>query len=89
MIENLTGETEEGIATAEIKRLDPRFNKEDWSEEVLRSLVPTVLRAHIQGDSKALKPWLKEAVYNKLSAEIRMRKQDGAIKKPNKRYFNT
>lgn len=77
VIEGLTGETEEGIATADIKRLDPKFNKEDWSEEVLRTLVPTVLKAHIQGDSKALKPWLKAAVYNKLAAEIRLRKQDG------------
>ena len=59
IVDNLTGETEEGLAITEIRRFDPQFNKEDWAAEVLETLVPTVLRAHLQGDSKALKPFLK------------------------------
>ena len=63
IVDNLTGETEEGLAIAEIRRLDPRFNKEDWAAEVLTTLVPTVLNAHLQGDSKALKPFLKVRLF--------------------------
>ena len=83
VFENLTGETEEGIAVAAIKKLDPNFNKEDWSEEILKTVVPSVLKAHIEGNSTALKQWLKEGVHNKLSAEIRLRKQDGIVFDPN------
>lgn len=75
--ENITGETEEGIAIGEIRKLDPMFNKEEWAEEVRTKLVPVVIKAHLQGDTKSLRPWLGEGVYNKLAAEIRARKGDG------------
>ena len=83
VIENITGETEEGIATAEIRKLDPKFVKEEWAEEVRTTLTPTVIKAHIEGNTKALKPWLKEGVFNKLAAEIRARKGDGIVFDPN------
>ena len=41
-----------------------------------------MIGAHIRGETKLLKPWLKEAVYNKLSSEIRLRKQDGIVFDP-------
>jgi predicted lipid-binding transport protein (Tim44 family) len=40
-------------------------------------LAPTVIKAHLEGNTKALKPWLTEGVYNKLAADIRARKHDG------------
>jgi predicted lipid-binding transport protein (Tim44 family) len=35
------------------------------------------------GDTKALRPWLAEGVYNKLAADIRLRKADGITFDPN------
>lgn len=95
--ENMTGETEEAVATAAIKKLDSNFRKEEWAEvgdcatdspfvflslkcfcddlcikEVRTTLAPVIIKAHLQGDTKTLKPWLGEAVYNKLAADIRV-----------------
>ena len=75
----IVGETEEGIAVSAIQKLDPKFNKEEWSLEVKTNLVPTVIRAHLAGNASALKPWLGEGVYNKLAADIRARKHDGIV----------
>jgi len=33
----------------------------------------------LEGNTKALKPWLGEAVYNKFAEEIRLRKTEGLI----------
>jgi import inner membrane translocase subunit TIM44 len=77
LISDMTAQTEEGNAQTAIMRLDPSFNKEEWSEEVRRTLAPSIIKAHLAGDSKVLKPWLGEAVYNKLTADIRIRKQEG------------
>lgn len=77
--DSLTGETEEGIAISEICKLDPEFIKEDWSEEVKSTIVPLVINGHLRGDLSDVKPWLGEAVYNKLSADIKARKADGIV----------
>ena len=45
--------------------------QEDWAEDVRINLAPLVIKAHLVGDTMALKPWLGEAVYNKLAADIR------------------
>ena len=77
--ENMTGDTEEGLTISEIRKKDPGFVKENWTEEVKRVLAPTVIKAHLEGDTKALKPWLTEGVFARLSAEIRARKADGIV----------
>ncbi len=59
------------MAIGEIQRLDPDFIKEEWAEEVKREITPVIIKAHIEGDLKTLKPRLGEAVYNKLAADIR------------------
>lgn len=82
MVDNMTAETEQAIAMREIQKLDPKFDKEEWAAEVLKTVVPVIIGAQIRGDTKPLKPWLKEAVYNKLSSEIRLRKQDGIVIDP-------
>jgi import inner membrane translocase subunit TIM44 len=76
-ISDMTAQTEEGNAITAIMKLDPSFDKEEWAAEVKRSLIPTIIKAHLVGDTKVLKPWLGEAVYNKLAADIRIRKQEG------------
>jgi hypothetical protein len=54
--ENLTGETEEGVTIAEIRKKDPKFVKEEWAAEVQRMLAPTVIKAHLQVPKRA-PPW--------------------------------
>jgi import inner membrane translocase subunit TIM44 len=41
------------------------------------NLVPKIIKAQLDGDLKVLKPWLGEAVYNKLAADVRVRKSEG------------
>jgi hypothetical protein len=40
------------------------------SQDVAENLVPMLLKAHLRGDTRAMKPWLGEALFNKLRAEI-------------------
>lgn len=77
--ETVTGDTEESLAIASIKRLDAGFDKEEFLAEVSNNLVPTIIKAHLGGDTKLLKEWCSEAVYSKLSADIRTRKHDGLV----------
>ena len=67
------------LSKKEIRKLDPKFDKDVWAEEVRTHLAPKILKAHLQGDTVALKPWLGEAVYSKLAADIRTRKHDGIV----------
>lgn len=46
--------------------------QEEWEQEIRRNVAPRIIKAHLQGDLKTLKPWLGEAVYNKLAADIRI-----------------
>jgi import inner membrane translocase subunit TIM44 len=69
--DSLTAETEEGVAIKEIQKFDPNFIKEEWSQEVRFDLVPRLIRGHLIGELKDVKPWLSEAVYQKLSSDIR------------------
>ena len=48
-----------------------RDTQEDWTAEVTRDIVPVVIKAHLEGELRKLKPYLGEAVYNKLAADIR------------------
>ncbi|RYH26306.1 hypothetical protein EON65_14740 [archaeon] len=77
VVDTLTGETEEAMAVTAIRKLDPKFIKEEWAEEVKRELVPHIIKAHLEGDIKVLKMWCGEAVYSKLAADIATRKHDG------------
>lgn len=44
-----------------------------------RTLAPLVIKGHLEGDTRSLKPWLTEGVFSRLSAEIRARKKDGIV----------
>jgi import inner membrane translocase subunit TIM44 len=46
---------------------------------VKQNLAPDIIKAHLMGNTSALKPWLGEAVFNKLAADIRTRKHDGIV----------
>lgn len=79
VVDTLTSQTEEAMALTAIKKLDPDYNKEEWAEEVRTVLVPKIIKAHLAGDTMVLKPWLTEAVYSKLAADISTRKHDGFV----------
>lgn len=55
------------------------IKQEEWAAEVKDQLAPRIIKAHLEGDLKTLKPWLGEAVYNKLAADIRTRKNDKIV----------
>lgn len=50
--------------------------------ELETDLIPQIIRSHMLGDIKTLKPWLNEPTYRKLSAEIMTRKHDGITVDP-------
>jgi import inner membrane translocase subunit TIM44 len=102
--DSVTRETDQGIAIRELRRLDPAFTLEEWTEvklgkvcaaagrvrspsswplmlfciqDVMENLVPTILEAHVKGNTRVLKKWTGEALYNKLNAEITQRKSEG------------
>ena len=65
--ENMTGETEEGIAIGEIRKLDSNFIKEEWAEEVKNNLVPKIIKAHLRGTTSVLKPHLGRLFYARIN----------------------
>mmetsp|Transcript_2883 Transcript_2883/g.6683 ORF Transcript_2883/g.6683 Transcript_2883/m.6683 type:complete len:446 (+) Transcript_2883:119-1456(+) len=79
VLDSIMGETEEGIAIKEIRKLDPKFVKEEWAQEVRETLAPKIIKAHLEGNTSVLKPWLGEGVFAKLAADISVRKHDGIV----------
>lgn len=80
--DTVTAESEFAIATKELSRLDPDFTLEQFKLDVMETTVPEIMQCFLEGNTKALKSWLGEAVYNRLSAEIRIRKQEGLVIDP-------
>eukprot|EP00815_Leptocylindrus_aporus_P008022 CAMPEP_0116074200 /NCGR_PEP_ID=MMETSP0322-20121206/15785_1 /TAXON_ID=163516 /ORGANISM="Leptocylindrus danicus var. apora, Strain B651" /LENGTH=403 /DNA_ID=CAMNT_0003563797 /DNA_START=91 /DNA_END=1302 /DNA_ORIENTATION=- len=81
--DTVTAESEFAIATRELNRLDPEFTLVQFKSDLMETLVPEVMQYFLEGNTKALKPMLGEAVYNRLSSEIRIRKQEGLVIDPN------
>eukprot|EP00816_Leptocylindrus_hargravesii_P006987 CAMPEP_0196820544 /NCGR_PEP_ID=MMETSP1362-20130617/75795_1 /TAXON_ID=163516 /ORGANISM="Leptocylindrus danicus, Strain CCMP1856" /LENGTH=373 /DNA_ID=CAMNT_0042199475 /DNA_START=144 /DNA_END=1262 /DNA_ORIENTATION=- len=81
--DTLTAESEFALATKELNRLDPDFTLEQFKMDLMDTTIPEIMDYFLSGNIKQLKRWLGEAVYNKLSAEIRIRKQEGLIVDPN------
>lgn len=51
-------------ALAEIQKIDPTFNKEDFVQQCKYEIIPSVLEAFMQGNEHVLKDWCHEAVSN-------------------------
>ena len=75
--DEMTAETDEAIATRELRRLDPSFSLEEWKDQVVEGLCHEVLNALLVGDTRSLRPWLTDGVYERICAEIRQRKELG------------
>jgi len=75
--DTLTAESEFAIAVRELRQLDPEFTLEGWKHDVVEDTLPDIMKLFLEGRIKELQPWLGEAVYNRLAAEIRARKKEG------------
>ncbi|KAL7465919.1 hypothetical protein ACHAXS_006223 [Conticribra weissflogii] len=55
----------------------PDFTMENWKRDVVEHTLPKIMKLFLEGRIQELKPWLGEAVYNRLAAEVRARKKEG------------
>lgn len=75
--DTLTKEHEYTVAVRELRKLDPDFTLEEWKEDVVEHELPIIMKWFLEGKINQLKPWLGEAVFNRIAAEITARKQEG------------
>lgn len=75
--DTLTQEHEYTVAVRELRKLDPDFTLEEWKEDVVEHELPIIMKWFLEGKINQLKPWLGEAVFNRIAAEITARKQEG------------
>jgi len=75
--DTLTAESEFAAATRHLQKLDPDFTMENWKRDVMEHTLPKIMKLFLEGRIQELKPWLGEAVYNRLAAEARARKSEG------------
>ena len=67
------------IATRELRKLDPEFTMEQFKEDAVEHTIPEIMQFFLEGRIKELEPWLGEAVYKRLSAENKVRKDEGLV----------
>jgi len=75
--DTLTAESEFATASRQLRTLDPDFTLENWKRDVVEHTLPNIMKLFLEGRIQELKPWLGEAVYNRLAAEGRARKKEG------------
>mmetsp|Transcript_25104 Transcript_25104/g.52873 ORF Transcript_25104/g.52873 Transcript_25104/m.52873 type:complete len:408 (+) Transcript_25104:76-1299(+) len=75
--DTLTAESEFAAASRQLQKLDPEFTMENWKRDVVEHTLPKIMKLFLEGRIQELKPWLGEAVYNRLAAEVRARKKEG------------
>lgn len=75
--DTLTAESEFATASRQLQKLDPDFTLENWKRDVVEHTLPQIMKLFLEGRITELKPWLGEAVYNRLAAEVRARKKEG------------
>ena len=75
--DTLTAESEFAVASRQLQKLDPDFTLENWKRDVVEHTLPRIMKLFLEGRITELRPWLGEAVYNRLAAEARARKKEG------------
>jgi predicted lipid-binding transport protein (Tim44 family) len=80
--DNLTSETELGMALREIRRADPSFVLEEWMSNLSETFLPMFFEGYLRGDLKALRPYLSEGMYGVMAEELRLRKAQGLVPDP-------
>ena len=77
--DTMTAETDMAIATRELQKLDPEFTMEQFKNDAVEHTIPDIMQHFLEGRINELKPWLGEAVYKRLTAENKVRKDEGLI----------
>jgi mitochondrial import inner membrane translocase subunit TIM44 len=75
--DTVTAESPETRAVAELRILDPSFTLEDWRQDVVEHTLPIIMAWFLEGRINQLKPWLGEAVFKRLAAEMTAREREG------------
>jgi mitochondrial import inner membrane translocase subunit TIM44 len=75
--DTVTAESPETRAVAELRILDPSFTLEDWRQDVVEHTLPIIMSWFLEGRINQLKPWLGEAVFKRLAAEMTAREKEG------------
>jgi len=75
--DTLTAESEYAVAVKELRDLDPTFELEEWKVDVVEHTLPQIMKWFLEGRINQLKPWLGEAVHNRLAAEMKARQEEG------------
>lgn len=75
--DTLTAESEFAVASRQLQKLDPEFTLENWKRDAVEHTLPRIMKLFLEGRITELRPWLGEAVYNRLAAEVRARKKEG------------
>lgn len=75
--DTMTAESPETRAVAELRVLDPSFTLEDWRQDVVEHTLPIIMAWFLEGRINQLKPWLGEAVFKRLAAEMTAREREG------------
>ena len=75
--DTLTAESEFAKASRQLQKLDPEFTLENWKRDAIEHTLPRIMKLFLEGRITELRPWLGEAVYNHLAAEVRARKKEG------------
>jgi len=55
-------ENQHALVLAEIKKIDPSFNLDEFGKEMQQYIIPEVLESYLHGNKKSLKEWCSEAV---------------------------
>lgn len=64
-------------ALAQIHKIDPTFNKEEFVQQCKYEIIPSVLEAFMQGNEPVLKDWCHEAAFGVLSTVMKQRQEPG------------
>lgn len=77
--DTLTAESDMAIVTRELQKLDPHFTLEQFKTDAVGHTIPEIMKKFLDGRISELEPWLGESVYKRLTAENKVRKDEGLV----------
>jgi len=77
--DTLTAESDMAIVTRELQKLDPQFTLEQFKTDAVGHTIPEIMKKFLDGRISELEPWLGESVYKRLTAENKVRKDEGLV----------
>ena len=80
--DGLTGETEQGQAIKELRRLDPAWDLAEWIEEIQDEIAPNLLRGYLEGDDEIIDYYCVDAASAIIKATVKDNRENGKIPDP-------